>query len=264
MIPRRPLGRTGIAVSALGFGVSGPHGSAVMSDGAVGALVATAVEGGVTLFDTAPFYGAAEARLGAALRGLSGSNIVVCGKAGKRRVGRALIPAFSPQEIEASVHASLGALNRDRLDILLLHGPGAADLERSADTLLRLRQAGVVGAIGACCRGAEAAALLATGLVEVIQAPIGSDSLRAAVEAGAGALGIEAIRAAAPGVRASVRPVDLWYSARAIVRRAPPPSQENPVRALGRALSTPGVSCVIATTTRASHLRENVAAARDV
>lgn len=71
-IARRPLGRTGLSVTELGFG-SAPLGNLFrpLADDAARATLAAARAGGFGYFDTAPFYGfgLSERRLGDALRG---------------------------------------------------------------------------------------------------------------------------------------------------------------------------------------------------
>ncbi|MEO7650560.1 MAG: aldo/keto reductase, partial [Bryobacteraceae bacterium] len=68
VLPRRPLGKTGFAVSLLGFG-SSPLGDADMTQAEADGLIAAAIGEGVNYIDTAPIYGAAEERLGIALKG---------------------------------------------------------------------------------------------------------------------------------------------------------------------------------------------------
>src|SRR5262249_17370147 len=86
-LPRRTLGRTGIAVPALGFG-SAPLGDiySVLDDAAAIGAVRTAFESGVALFDTAPHYGhgLAEHRIGTALRGVPREKFVLSTKVGRR------------------------------------------------------------------------------------------------------------------------------------------------------------------------------------
>ena len=71
MIESRPLGRTGLPVSVLGFGAA-PLGDlyARLDEGVAVAAVAAARAAGMTLFDTSPHYGngLSELRLGAGLR----------------------------------------------------------------------------------------------------------------------------------------------------------------------------------------------------
>ena len=91
MLPRRKLGRTGLEVTALGFG-SAPLGDIyeVLDDATAIATVEAAAAGGVTLFDTAPLYGqgSAEHRIGTALRRRPAGSFVLSTK-----VGRLLSPA---------------------------------------------------------------------------------------------------------------------------------------------------------------------------
>ncbi|MDH4182495.1 MAG: aldo/keto reductase [Betaproteobacteria bacterium] len=90
-LARRPLGRSGLEVTALGFG-SAPLGDlyAPLDDATAIAAVDAAAAGGVTLFDTAPLYGRglAEHRLGTALRRRPRESFVLSTK-----VGRVLAPA---------------------------------------------------------------------------------------------------------------------------------------------------------------------------
>ncbi|MBY0448425.1 MAG: aldo/keto reductase, partial [Hyphomonadaceae bacterium] len=97
MIPLRPLGATGLLISPLGFGVSGAHGAGITPERQTHALVEAAYRSGVRLFDTAPFYGLAQARLGRALAALgAGREAVVISKAGTVRRGGRLLKDFSP------------------------------------------------------------------------------------------------------------------------------------------------------------------------
>ena len=132
-------------------------------------------------FDTAPHYGLglAERRLGAALRDLPRDEFFVSTK-----VGRALIPTpensgqldddgfhvpaefrrewdFSRDGILRSLEQSLERLGLDRVDILYLHDPDdhwETASTTGIDTLVELRDQGVVGAIGA---GMNQSAMLA-------------------------------------------------------------------------------------------------------
>jgi D-threo-aldose 1-dehydrogenase len=85
-LPKRPLGRTGIDVTALGFG-SAPLGDiyTLLDDAEAIATAEAAADAGVTLFDTAPFYGqgSAEHRIGTALRRHPDQDFVVSTKAAR-------------------------------------------------------------------------------------------------------------------------------------------------------------------------------------
>ena len=66
----RPLGNTGLDVSALGFG-AGPLGSESLTEHDSDVILREAIEHGINVFDTAPSYGASEERLGRVLKSLS-------------------------------------------------------------------------------------------------------------------------------------------------------------------------------------------------
>jgi len=69
MVPKKPLGRTGVQVSAMGLG--GYHLGSAETDQAANEIVAKALDHGVTFFDNAWEYhdGLSEERMGKALKG---------------------------------------------------------------------------------------------------------------------------------------------------------------------------------------------------
>lgn len=85
-LPRRRLGRSGLEVTALGFG-SAPIGDLYghVDDATALASVASAAAAGVNLFDTAPLYGRglAEHRIGAALRSVPRASFFLSTKVGR-------------------------------------------------------------------------------------------------------------------------------------------------------------------------------------
>jgi D-threo-aldose 1-dehydrogenase len=137
--PRRPVGRTGLEVSALGFGTA-PLGDlySKLDDGTAIAAVERALALGVNLIDTSPLYGhgLAEHRCGAAIRRVPRDQIVVCTKVGRWMdpshgrgdgsgfVGgqphRAVID-YSYDGTLRSVEQSLLRLGTDRIELLLIH-----------------------------------------------------------------------------------------------------------------------------------------------
>ena len=95
----RPLGRTGIAVSIMGFG-SAPLGDlyARLDDAAALGSVEAALAAGVTLFDTSPFYGhgLAERRVGTILRRAPRKSYVISTKVGRWMDPLGLLRADAP------------------------------------------------------------------------------------------------------------------------------------------------------------------------
>src|SRR5262250_1812986 len=102
---RRTLGRTGLTVSALGFGCGNVGGLMVRGSPAEQErAVARAVELGVNYFDTAPLYGDGESEknLGRALRALR-PNVVVGTKFRLAPSERGRIAAAVKASLEASL-----------------------------------------------------------------------------------------------------------------------------------------------------------------
>jgi len=214
-------------VAALGFGVSGPHGQAWFSERKLTRLIAQAMDGGLVHFDTAPFYGEAEGRLGRALASLRAHAAIVSTKTGTRRKNGRTIKDFSEASIRADVDKSLKRLRRDALDVLYLHGPTSAEIDAALPTLLALKAHGKIRALGVCGEG-EALAHATTCQVDAIMGVYNLiDRRHAKIFERARADGITTVAIAplARGelVRRSKRPAspsDLWRMARR-ARRGP-------------------------------------------
>lgn len=178
-LPARPLGRSGIAVSALGFG-GAPLGDlyARLDEATAIATVEAALAAGVNLVDTSPLYGhgLSEHRIGAALRRSGRKDVVISTKVGRvadpfagRGDGSGYLGGlphglrfdYSYDGAMRSLEQSALRLGIDRLDIVLIHDVdvwthGADRIEqRFAEAmdgayraLADLRAAGTVRAIG--------------------------------------------------------------------------------------------------------------------
>jgi D-threo-aldose 1-dehydrogenase len=184
MIETRPLGRTGVPVSVLGFGAA-PLGDLYdrLDDRVAVSAVAAARAAGVTLFDTSPHYGngLSELRVGAGLRQGPADGVVISTKVGRtmdprRRPDPPPVGVISPgfaggvphraafdysyDGAMRSFEQSLLRLGVDRIDVLLIHdvdvwthGDGfearfKAAMDGAYRALDRLRSEGVVKAIG--------------------------------------------------------------------------------------------------------------------
>ncbi|MBW4092389.1 MAG: aldo/keto reductase [Proteobacteria bacterium] len=117
----RPLGRTGLSVSVLGFGCGAVGGLMVRGTEADRErAVAMALEAGVNYFDTAPQYGdgVSETHLGQVLAKLK-PDVRVGTKVRLADADRTDIAAA----VTASLEASLRRLGRDHVDLFQLHNP---------------------------------------------------------------------------------------------------------------------------------------------
>ena len=132
-MPLRRLGRSGLAVSAVGLGCNnlGRPRTATQDADSAARVVHAAVDAGITLFDTADIYGDPPGRseeiLGAAL-GSRRSRVVVATKFGMD-AGGANGPDFgargSRRYILTAVEHSLRRLRTDWIDLYQLHEPDA-------------------------------------------------------------------------------------------------------------------------------------------
>jgi L-galactose dehydrogenase len=148
---RRPLGSTGLSVSALGFGAA-PLGDIFGPvDEAVGArAVAAALDCGIDYFDTAPLYGfgLAEERLGRALAKRRKDVVLAtkCCRDGFTEFD------FSAARVVASVEESMRRLGTDWIDVLQIHdvefGSRQQVLEEAMPAAMRLKDAGKVRFVG--------------------------------------------------------------------------------------------------------------------
>lgn len=166
---QRQLGRGGPLVSAIGFGAfkigrnqKVKYGSAydLPTEAEATRLLHELVDLGINYFDTAPAYGLSEQRVGAALGPLK-NRVVISTKVGEIFDSGGSRYDFSAAAIEASVIESRRRLQRDCLDVVLLHSAGddLALLEQSdaVPTLERLKAAGAIRQIGLSAKTVEGA-----------------------------------------------------------------------------------------------------------
>jgi aryl-alcohol dehydrogenase-like predicted oxidoreductase len=280
----RPLGRTGLKVSEVGFGAASWWGKPQFSEAEAIRLVHAALDGGV-FFDTGSSYsgGDAEPRLGRAFKGRVVSKLVVASKAGTFAAGGRIGRDFSSAAIVASAERSLRNLGLEVLPLLQLHGPAASELtDELRGGLQDLKARGLVLALGV---NSFDPALIdhVIGLPDFDVVMVDYNVLRPerepliarAAAAGKGVLAGMALAMGHTGLQvARLRaPRDLWYAARGLLRHRREvrdgarfgflnrlPGMTGPQAALAYVLANPDVACAVTGTTRPAHLRENLAA----
>lgn len=148
----RPLGDTGLRVSALSFGGSSLGGVFHSIDETDGIrAVHTALDHGVNFIDTSPYYGItrAEAVLGRALKEIARDRYYLATKVGQYADG---VFDFSAGRITRSVDESLARLNVSYVDLIQCHDIEFVDLDQIVDETLpalhRLKQSGKVRHVG--------------------------------------------------------------------------------------------------------------------
>jgi len=150
----RPLGRYGPAVSRIGLGgVAAADGYGRVADTTLEALVGGALDLGITLFDTAEYYGGGrgEVVLGRALRGRR-DQAVISTKYGMRRdiTGGPYIQG-DPAYVKAACDASLARLGVDTIDLYhMARLDPAVPIEETVGAMAELVQQGKVRHLGLC------------------------------------------------------------------------------------------------------------------
>jgi aryl-alcohol dehydrogenase-like predicted oxidoreductase len=264
-IPRRTLGTTGLEVSALGLG-AGPLGDARLSDADAESLVKSALDAGVTLFDTAPSYGSSEERLGRAL-GARRREAVIATKGGYGVPG---VADWTGDVIRLGIDAALRRLGTDVIDVFLLHSCDEGTLRRDdiLGELDRAKSAGKIRAAGYSGENDALAAAVASRRFDVVEcsvSPFDRASLGGAVAAAASAgLGVLAKRPLANaawrhGSVPDAHDVRMYWE-RAKAMGVDPSPLAWPEVALRFATFAPGVSAALMGTTNAAHLAQAVTA----
>jgi aryl-alcohol dehydrogenase-like predicted oxidoreductase len=145
-VPRKPLGRTGVQVSAMALG--GYHLGSAETDQAASQIVAKAIDHGINFFDNAWEYhdGLSEERLGKALKGKRDQAVImtkVCTHGREKKVAMRML------------EESLRRLQTDHLDVWQIHevvydnDPELIFAQNgAAEALLAAKQQGKVRFIG--------------------------------------------------------------------------------------------------------------------
>jgi L-galactose dehydrogenase len=147
----KPLGKTGLDLSVIGFGgapLGNEFGGIDVAEGE--RAIRLAIDRGFNFFDTSPYYGRtlSESRMGDALLGRR-HEVVLSSKCGRYDVDAF---DFSAARVKASVDESLRRLRTDRLDLLIAHDIEFGDREQivneTVPAMRDLQRAGKVRAVG--------------------------------------------------------------------------------------------------------------------
>jgi aryl-alcohol dehydrogenase-like predicted oxidoreductase len=256
-------GRSGLRVSALGLG-AGQIGDASLDDDAVGRLLNTALDLGITLIDTARGYGLSEDRIGRHI-GHRRSQFVLSTKVGYG------IPGFQDwtgAAISEGIEAALRLLRTDVLDIVHLHSCGIEMLRTNevVEALLRAREQGKLRCVAYSGENQELSHSLDKGCFDGVECSVNvfdQGSLAARLpQAQLQGMGVIAKRPLgnAPW-RFSARPVgdyaEVYWLRMQELGYSPAPMAWDEL-ALRFAAFAPGVSSAITGTASIGHLRQNV------
>lgn len=169
MIPMNPLGRTGLTVSALGFGAMHLNDERTSEDEA-GALLNRVLDEGINLVDTARGYGLSEERIGRHLAHRR-EDFVLSTKVGYGVEG---VPDWTYDCIVQGVERALRRMRTDWLDIVHLHSCSLHVLQQGdvVRALNDCRTAGKLRVAAYSGDNAEAAFAIDSGAFGALQTSI--------------------------------------------------------------------------------------------
>lgn len=248
---RRALGKTGLAVPAVGLGTAKVFNVKGDADEArCEAVVDTALEWGANLFDTSPMYGEAERVLAAALVDRRADALVATKVWARTR-------AIGEQQIEAALDW-FGTVDIYQVHNLL----GAADYVPVLAALKKIRRVRAVGVTHYLPSSyPDILELMRSGSIDVIQIPYHPAERAAEAELlpEAERLGIGVIAMTPLGTG---RLLEHTPAPEALEPLADAGVHTWPQALIKWTLSDPRVSCTIPATSRREHMRDNAAAGR--
>ncbi len=265
---RRRLGRTDIVASVLGFGGS-EIGYQAVGARTVARLLASAIDAGLNVIDTAECYADSERLIGQALGGRR-REVHVFTKCGHARGWGS--EDWSARGLVASVERSVKRLRTDAVDLIQLHSCSLAKLQRGEviEALERARERGLARYLGYSGDGAAARFAIECGRFDTLQTSV-SIADQEALEltlplAHARGLGVIAKRPLANVAwRYARKPGEPYYQTywsrlRALDYEFLRADADAAVAtALRFTLSVPGVSTAIVGTTKPERWQENAA-----
>jgi aryl-alcohol dehydrogenase-like predicted oxidoreductase len=268
MIERRLLGRTGLAVSVLGFGGS-EIGFERVEAATVQRLLLDGLDAGLNIVDTAECYGESEAVIGAALVGRR-RDVHLFTKCGHFE-GTGL-DDWRPESLERSIARSLQRLRTDHVDLLQLHTCSEDDLRRGdvIAVLDRARERGQVRFVGYSGDGEAARYAVQCGRFDVLQTSVNladQDAIELSIEpARVRGVGVVAKRPIANAAwRQGRRPDNAYHHVywERLQRLDYPFLRGSAAEAVGTALrftaAVPGVHTLIVGTTQPGRWGQNAA-----
>jgi aryl-alcohol dehydrogenase-like predicted oxidoreductase len=283
-IPNQTLRRTGVEVSALGYGameLRGPPRGPAIDDADAGRLLNEVLDAGINLIDTSIDYGRSEELIGRHIGSRRDEYFLAS------KCGCMLAPPppdatppyphdYSATNVRKGVEQSLRRLQTDHLDVVQVHmSPSREQLEQGGtiEEMMRLRDEGKVRFLGMSGILPHLADHLEMGVFDVFQIPYSAlqreheELISRAADAGAGVLirGGVARGTASEEKSWSVQPLsavdttpadDRWRAADLDELLDDGMSRHEFI--LRFTLSHPGLSSTIVGTSRIEHLHSNV------
>jgi aryl-alcohol dehydrogenase-like predicted oxidoreductase len=170
------LGRTGLSVTALGFGamdLGGPPIAKETSDDEAIQVLNAVLDSGINFIDTAGCYGLSEARIGRAISARR-SEFILATKCGCVGNSTGTPHVYTAASIRTGVENSLRLMQTDYIDLVQFHGSIKRSEWESAgamDELLKLKHEGKLRFIGISGTLPNLTEQIASGLFDTFQIP---------------------------------------------------------------------------------------------
>lgn len=176
-LERRQLGRTGLSVTALGFGamdLGGPPAANEIADDEAGRMLNAVLDNGINFIDTAVCYGTSEARIGRAISHRRGEFILAtkCGCLPGKPMGTPHV--HTAANIRAGVEHSLRTMRTDHIDIAQFHHSltrSAWEADGALDELMKMKEEGKLRYIGISGILPNLVEQIDSGIFDVFQIP---------------------------------------------------------------------------------------------
>jgi aryl-alcohol dehydrogenase-like predicted oxidoreductase len=279
-LPKRPLGRTGLEVTVLGYGAmelrgDGARNPRPLPAGEAGRVLNSVLDAGINFIDTSIDYGRSEELIGEHIAHRR-REYFLASKAGCPWDAAMVVGAppgplphdFTPRHIQAGLERSLRLLKTDHLDLLQLHmSPALTTIqaEGAVETLTALRDQGKIRFIGSSSTIPNIWDHLDLGAFDTFQIPYSAlerDHELAIADASARGAGVIVRGGVAKGGPRPDRPRqrnfwDVWEQAKLgqLLEEG-----QSPVEFVLRyTLGGPGVSTIIVGTASVDHLQGNLA-----
>lgn len=219
----RRMGKTGLAVSRMGYGameLAGPPQARQLDEGDAVRFINRLVDLGVTYIDTSIDYGLSERILGKALEHRRDEVILASkcacqvGLDGPPEGGEKHI--YTGENVTAGVEQSLRRLRTDHLDVVQVHGrPTRKELEDGGviEAMLELQRKGMVRVLGISSRLPTLAEFVDVDYFSMLQVPYSAlqrqneDAIAALKQAGKAVVARGVTGRGAPGKRWATRPI---------------------------------------------------------
>jgi len=259
-LPTALLGRTGLAVSRLGYG-AGHRRS--MTDAQMEAQLNGVLDAGITFLDTANDYGNSEEMIGRYL-GQRRDDFILATKCGCHPDGDHI---WTRENLFRGLHESLGRLRTDYVDVMQLHNPTVAECEGGelVTALQEMQSQGKVRWIGVSTTLPHLPTFLAWDVFDVFQIPYSAlereheEWISRVAGAGGGTIIRGSAALGAPG--AGLGDEERWQRFEAAGMDELVAAGESRTAFLLRfALTHPHIHTLIVGTTNPQHLQENVEA----